>query len=233
MARSGFGIKLLSSLVLVTGILALGGASAQAETGANWMVNGTNVNGTLLPEVQVKELVKKVGSLLFTTKAGTQVIILCEVLHIIFVRLWPSGALVSIIIIGLNCVVDLNGKASAACKPHSPGEPAGTIKSKELTGLMVLHEGSGIVSVKPTTGTTLANIELGESCAIGEEIPLAGQFTVKDSQGEFSVEKVEHGVEEGPLSSITALGQAATLDGSAIVKLGGVHAGLKFSGLPG
>lgn len=221
-------------ITLLLGIAVIGTASAQAEIGANWMVNGANIsNNTLLPEVQIKELENKIGTLLFTTKAGTKVKILCKEVHIVEAKLKLVGTLATLRMTGLNCTIDLNESESAACKPHSPGEAAGVIKSNALTGLAVLSEGTPVVLIKPETGTVLGKIELGVECAIGESLLVGGEFTVKDCQNEFAVEKVEHLIEQGPGTVLTALGQPASLDGSSIVKLSGAHTGLKFSGLPG
>jgi hypothetical protein len=227
-------LKALACSVLVVGVMSLISVSAaQGEAGANWRVNGTNVNSTLLPEVQVKELENSIGELLFTTKGGTKVAIGCKELDMFGVKFGPNGNIVSADYVkGLNCSTKLNGTTTANCKPRAGGEALGTIKSREMFGLMVLSGGVPVAQVKPVSGTEIATIELGELCAIGETVPVAGVMTAKDCQGKFTVESVEHLIEQGPGTALTALGQPATLDGSAVVKLTGAHTGLKFSGSP-
>jgi hypothetical protein len=72
---------------------------------------------------------------------------------------------------------------------------------------------------------------MGEECAIGEEVPVTGMFGYRDVVGEESEsEKVIHEIQEyAPNSSLTVLGNAATIDGTTAVELTGAHTGLKFS----
>jgi hypothetical protein len=75
MIRSRLGLKALVLSGLVLGLMACAAAGAQAE--GNFKVNGANVTSELLPSIQVASLENKTVSLLFTTKAGTKVEILC------------------------------------------------------------------------------------------------------------------------------------------------------------
>jgi len=80
---------------------------------------------------------------------------------------------------------------------------------------------------------------MGEECAIGTlvkvEAKSAGEgLWIKDCGGTtgFEEEKVEHLIEEAATKGLIALGQPATIDGSAWIRLGGEHATLKWGGTP-
>jgi hypothetical protein len=227
--------KALSLCALIVVAMALIVGAAHPEGTSNWRVNGTNVNSTLLPEVQVKELENKTGSLLFTTKGGTQVEVLCTSAALSNVKLKATGSLAEFNATFSGCLTKLNGSVVASCKPKSFGTASGTIQTLKLLGLLVLASvGVPVTRITPETGTLLATIEFGELCLIGESAPVNGLLFIKDCKGETSVERVEHLVEEAAGTTITALGQAATLDGSAILALtGAAHIGLKWSGVAG
>ena len=94
----------------------------------------------------------------------------------------------------------LNGTLTKACEPLSEGIDPGVIKTNLLKGVLLEHEKTLIVQFEPTSGTTLANMELGEACSLGESVAVVGKMTLKDSA--ISTEAVEHLASEGPLTSM-------------------------------
>jgi hypothetical protein len=253
MVRSRLGLKALVLSGLVLGLMAFATSAAQAEViknakgeitaEANWMVKGTNVTKVLLPEVQVKELEGKTASLLFTTGGGTKVEILCTSAVLAEnVKLTLTGSLSLGKATFHNCLTKLNGSLSKPCEPFT-GEGAslkkGLVESLKATGLIILHNGEGLVKLTPDDGSVFAHLKLGEECSIGEEVLVTGALTVKDCvvveakcTNKLTTESVTHLIVEGPLSSLLALGQPATIDGSAIVELVGAHSTMSWSGLP-
>ncbi len=227
--RKVIGICLMAALSLMAFA-----ASAQAEATSNWKVNGSNVNSTLLPEVQVKELENKTADLLFTTKGGTKVDILCTAVSLSNVKLKTTGSTTEGTATFSGCLTKLNGTTTANCKPKGGGGASGTIITKNGLGLLQLSGGETVTKLFPEVAPEFVNIEMGELCAIGENVPVAGNLNLKDCKGVIGTELVEHLAEQGAGTSLTALGQPATIDGSVILALAGTgHVGLKFSGVAG
>ena len=243
MVRSRLGFKVLGLCALALALTAFITSAAQAEAGASWKVNGTSISSTLLPPFQVKELENKTASLLFTTAGGTKVEILCTAAKVL------DGLTTNDAKLGFEgkvdlgrahftgCLTKLNGTTSPPCEPHS-GAFKGLILTEAVSGLIRLHPAGGqpVVELRPNKeGGNFVTMEMGEECAIGEKVPVAGVLFLKDCKNEGKVELVEHLIEElKELTKLTALGQPATLDGSALIKLtGAAHVGLKFSGIPG
>ena len=233
MIRSRLGLKALVLSGLVLGLMAFAAAGAQAE--GNFKVNGANIAGELLPSIQVTSVENKTSSLLFTTGGGTKVEILCTEIKLLNgltandAKLGIEGK-VDLGRVHFNgCLTKLNGTTSANCKPFT-GANSGLILTEPGKGLLRLHEGQPVIEVTPETGTTFVTIALGPLCAIGEEVPVAGVLFLRDCNNLGASELTEHLITElAALTKLTALKQPATLDGSAIVKLTGAHAGLKFS----
>jgi hypothetical protein len=209
--------------------MALAAGVAQAEVGSNWMVSGANIT-SLLPEVQVKEVENNTISLLFTTKGGTKVEILCTQMLWLGAKLHSAGKVDLFKMLFHGCITKLNGAVSGACQP-SDGTSKGLILTLGLEGLIILHNGTGLLRITPEDGV-FTHILLGEECAIGEELLESGVLTLKDCQGRFSVEQVEHLFEQGPLTTMTTVGVPSSFDGSFILRLAGPHLGLPWSGLP-
>jgi len=233
MIRSKRLVAVLGLCAAVLALVVFGTSASQAEKGANWMVNGTNVNATLLPVVQIKEVENKMMALVGATKSGTKVEVACTGAQFLNAKLEPEGTVSAGNVTKFTgCVTKLNGVISSACSPKTKGEEKGVVVSEPLIGLIVLHEGKALVKFTPVTGTTFVNFIFGEACSLGEEVPVTGTSTVKDSKGEFGVELVDHLVEQGPLSSLTFCGTPAVVVGGAILNLTGVHTGLKWSALP-
>ena len=227
--RKAIGLCMVAALCLMAFA-----ASAQAEATSVWLVNGVAVNATLLPEVQVKEVENKTASLLFTTKGGTKVEILCTAMSLSNTKLKTTGSSTEGVATFTGCLMKLNGTTSANCKPKAGGGASGTIITKKTLLLLLLASpGVPVVRIVPEAGTEFVNMELGELCSIGENVPIAGNLNVKDCKGSIGSSLVNHLLEEGPGTNITALSQPATFDGSVVWALVGVHSGLPWSGIPG
>lgn len=238
MIRSNLRFKALGLCAMVLGLMAMGASAAQAETGANWMVNGSNVTSTLLPTVDIGQVENKTASLL-TKISGASVTFLCTGGKLIGAKLELEGKVTSGGKVKFTtCSTLLNGSLSGPCKPKAGGEPLGTILTNAGKGLLVLHEGKALTRIEPT-GTEFATIEFDpeEGCSLPEKVPVKGALFLKDCKDEAKVELVEHLIEQGPLTHLFVISDtaehAANIDGSATIKLTGAHEGLKFSGLPG
>jgi hypothetical protein len=233
MIRSRLGLKALVLSGLVLGLMAFAAAGAQAE--GNFKVNGANISSTLLPSIQISQVENGTASLLFTTKAGVKVEILCTEIRLLNEhttndgKLGPEGKIDLGKVHFNGCITKLNGTLTKNCEPHT-GANKGLILTALGKGLLRLHEEQPVIEVSPDVGTTFVTIELSELCAIGESVPVAGVLFLQDCKKEGKAELVEHLINElTALTKLTALGNAATLDGSAFVRLTGVHEKLKFS----
>lgn len=249
MARSELGLKVLALSALFLGLAAFATGVAQAETGAKWRVNGADV-GDLLPQLVVNEVENKTATIFFTTKGGTNVLILCTSTEFDTGGVLVSNGGVSTGNVGFKgCVTFLNEVISKNCTPHSPGKPLGEILSLQGKGLIALDklpsgELTELIKVVPVNAKgeivkLFGMLEMGELCAIGETVnvettELGEGVWGKDIGGNagFLTESVTHLMVEA-LSKLLVLGQPTKVLGSAIVELGGAHKGLKWSGVPG
>jgi hypothetical protein len=131
-----------------------------------------------------------------------------------------------------GCIFKINGVEAPECQPHSKGREPGVVATNEAKGLLVLDATEVDLSIEPVTGETLVTVELGEECAIGEQVPLIGKLMLSLSQA--GTEEATHLVLGSSLSELWLISKTAehkvTLDGSAILQLSGEHAGLKWSG---
>jgi len=235
-SRNRRGVLLVCTCLFA--FLVFAASSAQAEEKGNWRVSGVNVTEALKPSVKLGLTAHL--SFNFTVN-GAKVKILCNSLTTAgALFLVPFSRLTAAALLIAGCDVSINGSKSAACAPHTAGSPEGTIKTLSLKGLLVLHEGAGVIRLEPESGETIANIVLGiegeSECAIGETLPLSGKWTVKDP--EMSTELVTHTVSElEALTDLWVLKKTAehkvTITGSILMSLSGAHAGLKWSGQPG
>ncbi len=233
MTRSMRRLIVLGICGLVLGLVVFNTTGVQAEKGANWMVNGANITGALLPEVQINEVVGKDIALVGTTSGGTKIEILCTSAAFINAKLEAEGTVSSGNVTKFTgCITKFNGVVSKTCEPRTAGAEKGVVVSEPLKGLLVLHEGKPLIKFAPVKGETFVNFSFGELCSLGEVVPVTGTSTVKESKGTWTTELVEHLVEQGPLSTLTFCGQPAIVVGLAVLKLTGAHTGLKWSALP-
>lgn len=226
-------------------VVVFSASSVQAEEGANWMVNGKNVTGALLPSVSIVKVVTEDMALL-TELFGKKVTLLCKGAEFIGARLEEKGKVGGAA--GSNttqfsgCQTYISGVLTASCEPHT-GEKKGTFTSNPLKGLLVLHklasgENDTLIRFEPVTGSVFATVELGEECSIGETCAISGVSTVREVGGgtNFATEALTHTVEQGPLSELwvgtNTPEHKAVVEGSASLSLGGAHEGLKWSALP-
>jgi hypothetical protein len=226
--RSKVGFKVLGLCAMVLGLMSLGASAAQALP--EWTYkNGSGLfnMGDLLPEL--KSSLESVR-LLVTTKGGTVVSISCTAEEILNTKLKEGGKSTEGSIKFSGCTTQLNGVLSPKCEPFS-GSEKGVINTKKLLYLLVLDAGVAAALVEPETGTTLAIIELGATCAVGEEVAVTGEEFLKDCNGEMQVHKVTHLLEDLLPGTISAFGVTASLIGSSNVSLKGTHAGLLWAGL--
>jgi hypothetical protein len=231
MIRSKRRAKILGLCAIALGLVAFYTSASQAEKGANWMVNSKNISGTLLPEVNIKEVVMEHMALVGTN--GTlKIEISCTKAEFLKAKLTAEGGVSP----GnktkfTGCTTLLNGTLSTACQPRT-GKELGVVESNALKGLLILHEGAPLIKFDPVEGKTFIVFEMSEECALGAKVPVTGTSTVKDSNGKFTTEAVNHTVAQGPLSTLNFCEHAAVVTGSAVLQLTGEHAGLTWSALP-
>lgn len=236
MSRLIPGLRILGVYVGLVGMLAFAG-SAQAEVGANWMINGANITSTLESPIQVNALENNTASLL-TKISGAEVEFLCTGVQLIGVNLRLNGGLTGGRARFTGCLTRLNKSLSSPCKPKAGGQPLGTIETQNIKGLLVLHNGVGVIRIEPEVGETFANMEFDPEaeCSLPEVVPVRGKLFLDDCQGELKVEKVSHLFDEGPLTHLWVISltaeHKAVIDGSATVGISGTDEGLKWSGLP-
>ncbi|MDX6602310.1 MAG: hypothetical protein QOF13_1512 [Solirubrobacterales bacterium] len=225
--------RLMGLCAIVFGLMAFGATAAQAEPGAYWLVNGTDIGKTLLPEVNAKS--DSAVTTLLTKVGVTNVEILCPTIKLVGAKLHELGRATGKIHYE-GCKTSLNGGAHVKnCEPKSHGAAAGLIETNALDALLKLHIlASGakdeLLELLPEAGTVLVPILLGALCAIGDKFNISGKVTIKDCLGEGLVDKKEHLFEEGPLSALLFGSNPAVIDGSAFGFLIGAHAGMKFAG---
>jgi hypothetical protein len=244
---SKIGIKALISSGIILGLMAFAWSGvAQAEPTAHWgYINPTTLEleffSKTLKAKPLIELEKKTANLLFVTGGGTKVTQLCtEAEFDEGDELSAEGSISLGRIKFKECVTFLNGVLSKPCEPHT-GAEKGVILTQKFSGLIKLHELTGgvkdqTVLLMPDEGELLATWELGEECSIGESVPVTGELVIWNTAGNtsFKEHKVAHLIEEFPgLHLLKALGQSATISGSANVTLRGEHTNFKWAGEAG
>jgi hypothetical protein len=214
---------------------------AHAEVGAKWLLAeggaGTNLVGFLEAEV---ELEKDSPVLVMHSEIlKIKVLLLCTDLKIVGnPKLIANGGISSFKILFSGCTTDLNNVPNASCTPKDATEGvAGTILTKSLHALLVLHNGEDVLKVLPEVGETFVTKEMPPPCVIGTKVPLIGELALKDCQNLALTHLAKHLVEPfEPLTKLWVISKTvehvATLLGSAWGFLKGAHTGLKFSGDP-
>ena len=245
MIQSRLGLKALVLSGLVLGLMAFASV-AQAETGATWLVNGAAIPGAtdLLPKVEIREIENNTATLEFTTGGGTLVQILCTSAKVDTGTLLGATGSISLgTLLFHGCLTSLNKVASKNCTPHSAGQAAGLILTLEGEGLIVLDGGKHLIKITPETAGKLSKhfvtMEMGELCAIGESVnvettELGEGLWIEDGGGNTGAltAATTHLIREAaaPLHKLLALGKPATIVGTAVVGLAGVHEKLTWKG---
>jgi hypothetical protein len=263
MIRSRLGLKVLGLCALALGLMAFVASAAQAEELAHWnIINAkselvqVNETNKLFAQLEINKIENETATLLFTTAGGTKVGILCKTAKFDEGGLLQAHGGISLgRILFEGCVVLLNEKLSPGCQAHTTGQANGKILTEKGKGLIVLDVVGGVTEdytkivpdpVEGKESLTFAKIEMGEECSIGELVEVKAKadgegLWIKDCAAEgktskerFLEESKEHLIEES-LHGLVALGQPATIDGSALVRLAitGEHNGLKWGGTPG
>lgn len=239
-------LLLIGCCVAVVGLMTFSVSPACAESGADWLL--INAQGwTVFLEAEIGLREDSLLQVLHTKIGGASVLFSCTWIEAINAKLKVNGSIgEGTQIKFFNCSTSLNGALSKVCEPKDIVYGWGSIVTKPLHGLLVLHElaaGSKdeLVSFLPDSvggkaSEILATIEMSKECSIGTKVPLIGKFTVKDCQGLLLTHLVEHLLETGPLTEMWAISKtaehAAALLGSAWAYLIGAHTGLQFSGDP-
>jgi hypothetical protein len=250
MLRSRLGLKALILFGILASLSAFSAAGAQATPGAHWwLVKPTD--GKLVELNATAAITSDTPTVLLLTKiAGVTVVLHCTTVASTGVLLEKEGS-VSKSNGGFDlkfggCVTLLNGSPSSACEPSNEGKEKGVILTKQLHGLIVLHELAGgakdhLVQILPVAEKVLgedkpfATIEMGAECAIGTKVNIIGELFLKECSPQTLLEHLEkHLLEEGPLTKLFVISltaeHAAKLDGSVWALLTGEHKDWKFSG---
>jgi hypothetical protein len=220
-------------------LMAFAAGSAQAETGANWDVNGS----TALPAPVKVKLENATGTLL-TMISGQLLHILCTAEELLNAELKTGGTFLGLIAFG-GCITMMakppaTPVLSKPCQPLDKTKATGlsTILTLELKGLIKLHSGEGTIELLPDTGSNaFAHIEFDpEECSLPASTLVLGTFFLKDSQGLFTSPAKMHLVAEHSLTHLYVISDtpehAAKLDGTAQLELTGAHIGMTWAGLP-
>lgn len=200
--------RLIGLLTLALGLTVFSAATAQAEPGAYWQVEGTKLISpvTLLPKIQA---VKDSVHLDFISKAGlSKVEILCTDIKFVNGLLHVLGRLTGKIHLA-GCITKLNNTVAGACAPKSPGAMSGLIETQSLEGLLELHELSptekvDVLRLVPSNANAIfVEVEFGASCSIGAKVNITGTLVLKDCEGHLLEEWIKHLFEED--ASLTKL----------------------------
>jgi hypothetical protein len=231
-------LGLLGLCAVVFGVMAFAASAAQAEAGANWLIltsGGALKNGGELHATVSAELESTTASLL-SEVLEIKVQILCTGVTLIGASLEGNGSVTN----GgkakfEGCTVDLNGAPAPECEVHSSLQPVETVETNAAKGLLVLISGAAVTLLEPKEGETFVNINMGEECPIGENIPVRGKLALKDT--ELTKHLVKHLVTESTTGTDLwvlnkTLEHKATIDGSAKTFLTGAHATLLWGGDP-
>jgi hypothetical protein len=224
----------IAAVVMITllCVAAFNTENARATIGSHWQVEGLAVpTPTLLPPLQISTF-ETGGMTLLDKIAGVKVETLCTGGTLEGFLLQASGSVGKEGKVKLTgCLTKLNGAISAACEPKAGGTAKGVINSSKLKGTLVLHEGTWNARLEATTGETLATIEMGAECSIGEKVPVIGKLFLKDSK--LGEHLATHLASEGSLTELWVISKTvehkATADGSAQIELGSEFKGVPWS----
>jgi hypothetical protein len=226
---------------VIVGVISLLASTAQAAL--SWLI--LNSAGTTATELKAELVAEKDTSdiTLLTKELGLKIAITCTNIELPGFNLEVSGKLTEggkIKLTGCEAYGKGTLEEALGCHIHSTGQPSGTILSNELKGELVSHEvkGGGRRRLWRIIARILGALfnALSEECAIPESNAISGELFLQDCEAKEVTHAVKHLLEQGPLTSLfvgkdTAEHLETSLDGSFWVKLGGAHAGLKWSAM--
>lgn len=231
--------RLVGLFALLAGFMAFSATVAQAEPGAYWEVGGVQIKDKkLLPKINAR---KDSPHIIFLTHVGaSNVEILCTEIKFVNGLLHELGRFTGKIHLE-GCITKINGVTANACKPKTPGAPLGLVETEQLEGLLKLHLLSkepliddDVLEILPVNVAMIFfRLELGEECALGNNINDTGTLFLKDCENRLLENRVEHLLEEfKPLTKLFSGVNAMTIDGSFWTFLEGEHKGQLWSGHP-
>jgi hypothetical protein len=241
MIRSRLGLKALGMCALVLGLMAVWAGAAQAEeTGGNWTYKNAagelkTFEGALAePELGGEIEPGTVGVLDSKVLGGSLLKYECKKFTVVKGSKLQAGGKAIGSLVFTECETFINSVLNKNCNPE-----AGTITTKEIKGVMLLHKlGDGtihkILIAEPVTGTTFATVKSSEACSIGLNVPIGGKFAIIPSNP--TTHEVKHLITEfAALTHLFVISDTvehkATITGSALAFLSGTHVGLNFAGL--
>jgi hypothetical protein len=242
MIRTKLGLLGLCAVVL--GMMAVSAGSAQANLFKWLILDATHTTATELKAAVQGESDGDIT--LVTHLLGRLFWVTCTGFELKNINLEALGTLTTGgQVLFTNCEAYGSGPLTEplGCKVHSPGTAAGskTIETNKGKGALLLHEPSVgvtelVTKLEPEVGETFGTI-LTEECIMPESNPVRGKLFIKDCLKQAEVHKVTHLIEE--LKALTKLWVGVhneehlktEIIGSAIVKLGGAHAGLEWAGI--
>jgi hypothetical protein len=246
MTRTKLG--LLGLCAVVVGMMAMSASAAQGAT-LSWLI--LNAAKTVATELSA-ELAGKIDSTHLTLDgevAGLKVAITCTAFTLKGVEIVPVGKLNEkgkVVFTGCKVYKTAPLSEEYKCTVKTAGAAAGTVETNEGKGELVLHELAGGGKEVLTKITALAGLEgtfatlrfEGAECVLPELNQVHGTLYLKDCQGFATTHKLEHLVEQGPLTSLYIGGHSAKqlevtkILGSAWIFLAGVvHKGLDWSAM--
>jgi hypothetical protein len=252
MIRSRF--SLLGVLVAAIGLMAVFASAAQAE--GEWLVLQA---GVLLTGAQIEAAAEKFEVVSLENSTGallseigtTKIDILCTALSFVDALLNGTGGVKNGGSVKFTGCKFLSGgtngleKEQPKCQPKTNGGPLGTVETLPAHALLKLHELTGgvkddtLLILPDNANVEATKLELGATCAFGEELPIFGHLSVQDCGG--TTKALEHLAshlitEFAPLTTLALFAQRgkvgaknASIDGSATVKLA---SGRLFAGSP-
>lgn len=226
-------LGLLSLCATALGVMAFGATAVHAEAGSNWLIlmsNGEVLTGSQLNASIGAETDKT--AILLTQILKLKVETSCSAFEVRGAELIGEGTISQGRLVLSGCITKINGVANVNCTPHSAGEPAGTVATNNVTGLI---KGGTILILPINEGMRFFTWEMPETCPVGEKVSFFGEISLKDCEEKFSTHLAKHLVEEyAPSTAMWAINETAehrvTIDGGAWIFLTGAHAGLAFAG---
>jgi len=247
MIRTKLGLLGLCAVVL--GMMAMSAGSAQgATTLFSWLI--LNAAKTVATDL-LALLTGKTDSTHLTLDgevAGLKIAVTCTNFTLKGVHLVPGGKLNEtgkVVFTGCKVYKVAPLTEEYKCTVKTVGAAAGTVETNAGKGELVLHEVKAgvkevLTKVEPLTGLegNFATLRFeGAECVLPELNQVHGTLYLKDCLGFATTHKLEHLVEQGPLTSLYVGGHSAKqleitrILGSAWISLTGEHAGRDWSAM--